>query len=79
MIELSRFRFGRTWKLRDVRLYAGNRPCAWIDDDLGSDAFAWADERAAPTLLLRADPGVGMTEQHERQLESFGRAVADDE
>jgi hypothetical protein len=77
VVDLGPMRIGQTWKLRAVRLYAGNRPCAWLDDDLGPDAMGWAAAREIPTLLLRVDPREGMTERHFRQLEDFGRGVTD--
>jgi hypothetical protein len=60
-----------TWKLSSVRAYVGDdRPCVWIDDDLGEDAERWARERRAPTLLVRCEPHVGLTEDMvERCLE----------
>jgi hypothetical protein len=66
---------GETWKLGDVALFVGNRPLAWVDDDLFGDAFAWADKRAAPTLLIRTSPSVGLTEQDVSRLEGFGRSI----
>lgn len=47
----------KTWKLPDVDKFVGNRPAAWIDDDLHGDAFSWAhkrNERGVPTLLVHA-------------------------
>jgi hypothetical protein len=65
----------RTRKLPDVARFVGDRPCAWIDDQLGTDAFAWARDRAAPTLLLRTDPRVGLQLRHLQQLLLFASAV----
>jgi hypothetical protein len=54
---------GPTWKLASVSAYVGNeRPCAWIDDDLGPDALEWAERRAGPTLLVQAMPHEGLTD-----------------
>lgn len=68
---------GETWKLGDVAHFAGSKPLAWIDDDLFGDAFAWADQRSAPTLLIRTSSSVGLTEQEVWRLESFGRVITD--
>lgn len=68
---------GETWKLGDVAHFVGNKPLAWIDDDLFDDAFAWADQRSAPTLLIRTSPSVGLTEQEVWRLEGFGRSITD--
>ena len=40
-------------------------------DNLFDDAAAWAGGRAAPTLLLRTDPTVGMTDDDVDQLRDF--------
>jgi hypothetical protein len=68
---------GETWKLRDVARFAGKRPLAWIDDDLFGDAFVWAEQRKAPTLLIRILARVGLTEQEVWRLQSFGRSITD--
>ena len=51
---------GESWKLPAIKAYVGDRPFAYIDDDIGRDAEAWAATRRAPTLLLaiRADRGL---------------------
>lgn len=77
VIERSQGVADETWKLHDVERFVGNRPLAWIDDNLWGDAFAWADQRNAPTLLIRTSSSVGLTEQDLWRLEAFGRAVAD--
>ena len=75
MIEFNSGRVGGTWKLADVSRYADDRPAAWVDDDLFSDAFRWAETRGAPTLLIRTMASVGLTEEHFAELEAFGRAM----
>lgn len=62
---------GGHWKLAAVDRYAGpHRPLAWIDDAHDERCDAWARGRGAPTLLIRTDPAVGLTElQVERLLE----------
>jgi hypothetical protein len=55
---------GPTWKLPSVAAYVGEeRPCAWVDDDLGEDAERWAEQRRGPTLLARTEPHLGLTEE----------------
>ncbi len=75
VIEFNRDRVDETWKLDDVRRYVGDRPLAWIDDDLWSDAFVWAEERSSPTLLIRVAPHRGLTESEVGRLEDFGRSL----
>jgi hypothetical protein len=61
-----------TWKLPSVAAYVDDdRPCAWIDDDLGEDAERWARARAAPTLLVRCTPHIGLTDEMVRDCLAF--------
>ena len=50
------------WKLAAIEHYAGERPLAWIDDALDGHCHAWAERRAAPTLLVQTDPHQGLTD-----------------
>lgn len=75
VIEFARRRAVETWKLRDVERFVGDRPFAWVDDEIGADAFAWAERREAPTLLLRVQALIGLTEEQVWRLEDFGRFV----
>ena len=56
------------WKLDAIHEYAGDRPAAWIDDNLDQECREWARSRAAPTLLVQTDPAVGITDDHVEQL-----------
>ena len=47
------------WKLDAIQAYAGDRPLAWIDDNLDESCHAWAASRTAPTLLVETDPTRG--------------------
>lgn len=76
VIEFDRDSGYQTWKLPAVADFVGDRPAAWIDDDLWSDAFTWAESRSVPTLLIRTTPSLGMTEQDVARLERFGREQA---
>lgn len=58
-------RFGTAhWKLGPIGEYAAGRPLAWIDDSLSEDCYAWARERAEPTLLVPTDSDLGIEEAH---------------
>jgi hypothetical protein len=46
-------------KLPVVREYVGDRAVVWIDDRISDEAWSWAEERAAPTLLVAIDPDIG--------------------
>jgi hypothetical protein len=48
-------------KVPAVAGVAGERPAAWIDDLLSAEAWDWARERRAPTLLVSIDPAIGLT------------------
>ncbi len=53
--------FGDLDKLPAVAAFAGQRPLAWIDDALSPEAYEWAANRPARTLLLSANPAEGLT------------------
>jgi HAD domain in Swiss Army Knife RNA repair proteins len=60
------------WKLAAIDAHAGReRPLAWVDDALDEACEAWARERPAPTLLVRTDPAVGLTDAHVSALETW--------
>jgi hypothetical protein len=70
---------GRTnahWKLDAIEAYAGHtRPLAWIDDAFNDACHAWADMRAAPTLLVRTLPGSGLTGREAQTLERWAESL----
>jgi len=47
-------------KVPAIAAFAAGRPAVWIDDMLTPEAYAWADERPEPTLLIAADPAEGL-------------------
>jgi hypothetical protein len=60
------------WKLGPIDAFAGReRPVAWIDDALDDACHAWAAARPGPTLLVRTDPAVGLTDTDVAALEAF--------
>ena len=63
------------WKVEAIDEYAGDRPAAWIDDNLDETCERWARERAAPTLLVRTDPAVGIAEEHVERLLEWAATV----
>jgi hypothetical protein len=56
------------WKLGAIEEYAGDRPAAWIDDNIDDACRLWAASREAPTLLVQTESATGMTEEHVDQL-----------
>lgn len=60
-----------TWKLPDIQVFAGDRPVAWLDDEIGDDARAWAADRLAPTLLICCSATRGLSCHDQNTLESW--------
>ena len=56
------------WKVEAIDEYAGDRPAAWIDDNLDERCIAWAEGRSAPTLLVETDAPVGITDDDVERL-----------
>jgi hypothetical protein len=56
------------WKVDAIDEYAGDRPAAWVDDNLDETCVAWAEGRTAPTLLVETAPAEGLTDEHVAQL-----------
>ena len=52
------------WKVDAIDEYAGDRPAAWIDDNLDEVCWAWAEGREAPTLLVQTETYDGLTDEH---------------
>ena len=44
------------WKVDAIDEYAGDRPAAWIDDNIDETCLAWAEGRSAPTLIVETAP-----------------------
>lgn len=64
------------WKLEAIGEYAGDRPAAWIDDNLDEACESWTARRGAPTLLVRTDPPTGITDEHVELLLGWADEVA---
>ncbi len=65
-----------TRKLPAVKEFVGDRPLAWVDDELYEDALEWASLRAAPTLLVRTSGSVGLRAADVVTLRAFGEGLA---
>lgn len=52
------------WKIDVIDHHAGDRPAAWVDDNLDTECEQWAADRPAPTLLVRTSSREGLTETH---------------
>jgi hypothetical protein len=65
----GRARFGSAhWKLEALDEFAGDRPAAWIDDNIDVECRTWAERREAPTLLVETETHVGITDEHVETL-----------
>ncbi len=64
------------WKVDAVDEYAGDRPAAWIDDSIDEACEDWARRRSAPTLLVKTESHVGITEEHVERLIAWASSVA---
>jgi hypothetical protein len=57
------------WKLAAIDAFAStSSPLAWIDDAHDETCADWASARSAPTLLVRTEPAVGLTDRHVADL-----------
>ena len=48
-------------KVSAIDAFVGDRPVAWVDDIVTTEARKWARERTASTLLVEVDPAIGLT------------------
>jgi hypothetical protein len=73
----GRAMFGSShWKLDAIDAYAGQRPAAWIDDNVEEACREWAEGRTAPTLLIETHPAIGITGGHVEELIDWARSNA---
>ena len=56
------------WKVDAIDEYAGDRPAAWVDDNIDETCIAWAEGRSAPTLIVETRPSVGLADEHVERL-----------
>ncbi|MER5885840.1 HAD domain-containing protein [Streptomyces sp. NPDC001941] len=53
---------GTFWKTQYVLEYAGDRPFAWVDDDLTPYDHEWVERHhPADALMMTIDPRIGLT------------------
>jgi len=56
------------WKVDAIDEYAGDRPAAWVDDNIDETCIEWAEGREAATLIVETSSSVGLTDDHVSQL-----------
>ncbi|MEV7548626.1 HAD domain-containing protein [Amycolatopsis sp. NPDC089917] len=65
---------GLHWKTRPLLNHAGDRPFAWIDDEIADADREWVTgQHPVPALLLRVDHRRGLTDADYRQLDAWLR------
>jgi len=74
--ERSPGRSNAHWKLAAIDEHAGSRALAWIDDAFNDECHAWAQERAAATLLVQTAPERGLTSREASLLSEWARGLA---
>jgi HAD domain in Swiss Army Knife RNA repair proteins len=63
------------WKVDAIDEYAGNRPAAWIDDNIDETCQEWAEFRRAPTLIVETRSAVGLTDEHVELLLNWAQGL----
>jgi hypothetical protein len=51
-------------KVPAIESFVGERPAAWLDDVVTTEARAWAGGRKAPTILVEVDHRAGLERRH---------------
>jgi uncharacterized protein YjbJ (UPF0337 family) len=64
------------WKVEAIDEYARGRAAAWIDDNLDDRAEEWVAHREEPTLLVRTESALGITDEHVNGLLRFADRVS---
>jgi hypothetical protein len=64
------------WKIEAIDAYAGERPLAWIDDNVDESCRAWAERRGAPTLIIETVRHEGMGDEHVELLLEWADGLA---
>jgi len=64
------------WKLDAISEYAGDRPAAWVDDNIDDACRYWATGRDAPTLLVETESAIGLTDEHVETLLAWADRVS---
>jgi hypothetical protein len=63
------------WKWPSIEVFVGDRPFAWIDDELRRADFARAERRSSPTLVVRVEGTHGRADVEVEQLERWSREL----
>ena len=81
VIDLDRYppaRAGQSRKLPALRRWFTRGAVALVDDEIDRDLAAWARRRPEPTLLIEADPRVGLQEAQVEELLAWSRRLREE-
>jgi hypothetical protein len=67
--------FDPSEKVPLIAAYARQRPAAWVDDVHTPHARNLANSRTAPTLLITADPAIGLTRKAIDEVIAWAKAA----
>ena len=56
------------WKVGAINEYAGDRPAAWVDDNIDETCLEWAESRDVATLIVQTSSAEGLTDEHVSEL-----------
>jgi len=74
-VDDSVFKAIDSLKIVTIDPFVGDRPFAWIDDDINVAAKTWAQGRTAPTKLVAPDPIYGITRNHVDELIAWAKGL----
>lgn len=62
-------------KVPGMRRLAGDRPFAWLDDDIWPQDCRLLEQHPAPVLPVRVNEVVGLTDEHIRQVRQWAETI----
>jgi HAD domain in Swiss Army Knife RNA repair proteins len=75
LVDLPPIPFEPHEKVPGIAAFAADRPAAWVDDNITSEARAWAARRSAPTLLVDVVSAVGLARPAVDELLAWAAAL----
>lgn len=54
-----------------ITAFFGGRPVAWLDDEINESDQRWAEQREAPTLLIKPNQDIGLQLEHMASVNSW--------
>lgn len=67
---------GTSYKLPAIQRYVGERPFAYVDDDIGHDTLDWAEARSQPSLILTIPADRGLQQDDVDALLAFAAGLS---